>query len=65
LLVIFFNSKFQLEEITEDNPISLMYDEYKLLIGQLEAGNDSSLIKKGLNKFYLNLLNIKKYPVPI
>lgn len=59
-VVIFFNTKFQLEEINEANPISLMYDEYKLLIGQLEAGNDSSLIKKRIKQILFELVKYKK-----
>ena len=58
--IVFFNDKFGLEEISENNPVISLNEEYKVLIGELEAGNNSSLIKKRLKQILFELVKYKK-----
>lgn len=60
-IIVFVHDKFQFGVLSDEiNPILGLEKEYKLLIGQIEAGNDSSLIKKRIKEILFELVKYKK-----
>ena len=60
-IIVYVHDKFQFAVLSDEiNPILGLEKEYKLLIGQIEAGNDSSLIKKRIKEILFELVKYKK-----
>lgn len=60
-VIIYFIEEMKIDNVKIDNnPINGIYTEYKILMGEIESGNDSSLIKKRLKTILFELHKYKK-----
>ena len=60
-VIIYFIEEMKIDNVKIDNnPINAIYTEYKILMGEIESGNDSSLIKKRLKTILFELHKYKK-----